>query len=392
MSSFEWMELQTLTNDIDMSRSRLVEARKSGDQGRVGALEEEITRAEKRRLQLLAHISTNIVTAPDPASRSKAKDGAGSRQAADPVEEAAEDAAEDQPSAETAPASAPRAKARESASVRQAAAPAPEALPANREPSLGETAGAPEPAPPPRAREGAGSRPTSTPQVAALQDAAAAEQPRGEAAVAAADPAPPPKEREVAASRQTSAVPAPALPAAAEQPADEIASAREPASPLEKREGASSRQASTPSAEALRDAAAAEQLPGKTAGTPEPGPAAKAREGVAPRQASNSGAEALPDGASREQPLPDRVDRTVASGSNSSRADSVKGGTIVWDQLTPGDIERVKNELGERRTEMLARHAEELKGLEAEQSQLETLEQAIEMFLRKAKRPESAAA
>ncbi|MGC2413921.1 MAG: hypothetical protein WA459_14630, partial [Stellaceae bacterium] len=80
MSSFEWMELQTLTSDIDMARSRLIEARKSGDQGRVGALEEEITRAEKRRLQLLAHISTNIVTAPESAA-AKAKEGAGSRQA-----------------------------------------------------------------------------------------------------------------------------------------------------------------------------------------------------------------------------------------------------------------------------------------------------------------------
>jgi hypothetical protein len=64
----------------------------------------------------------------------------------------------------------------------------------------------------------------------------------------------------------------------------------------------------------------------------------------------------------------------------------------VWDQLKPSDIERVKNELGTRRTEMLARHAEELKELDAEQSQLETLEQAIEMFLRKANRSENAAA
>src|SRR5260370_1167131 len=183
MSSFEWMELQTLTNDIELSRSRLVEARKSGDRGRVTALEEEIGRAENRRLQLLAHISTNIVTIPEAAS--KAKDGAGSRQAQEEV------------SAET---------------------------------PTSETASAPEPAPPPKAREGAGSRPAF------------------------------------------------------------------------------------------------------------------------------------------------------------AKADSVEGGTIVWDQLKPSDIERVKNELGTRRAEMLARHAEELKELEAEQSQLETLEQAIEMFLREARR------
>ena len=55
----------------------------------------------------------------------------------------------------------------------------------------------------------------------------------------------------------------------------------------------------------------------------------------------------------------------------------------MWDQLTPNDIERAKNEIEERRAEMLARHAEELKGLDADQSQLETLEQAIASFLRK---------
>src|SRR5438105_15950227 len=71
MSSFEWMELQTLTNDIELARSRLVEARKSGDRGRVTALEEEIGRAENRRLQLLAHISTNIVTIPEAAGKGK---------------------------------------------------------------------------------------------------------------------------------------------------------------------------------------------------------------------------------------------------------------------------------------------------------------------------------
>jgi hypothetical protein len=148
--------------------------------------------------------------------------------------------------------------------------------------------------------------------------------------------------------------------------------------------------------EALPDAATAKQPPGDTASVPEPAPAPKARDGLAWRQPPAPAAGTLPDGASREPALPDRVDRTAASGAASpvskSKADSIEGGTIVWDQLTPGDIERVKNELGTRRAEMLARHAEELKGLDTEQSQIETLEQAIEMFLRKAKRPESAAA
>jgi hypothetical protein len=64
----------------------------------------------------------------------------------------------------------------------------------------------------------------------------------------------------------------------------------------------------------------------------------------------------------------------------------------VWDQLKPSDIERVKNELGARREEMLARHAEELKALDAEKGHLDTLEQAIDMFLRKANRPAGATA
>jgi ribonuclease E len=350
MSSFEWMELQTLTNDIDMSRSRLVEARKSGDQGRVGALEEEITRAEKRRLQLLAHISTNIVTAPEP-SRAKPKEGAGSRQAADPVADAPQETTKNEPAAEAAPA--PRSRAREGATSRQAAAPAAEALQAATEQSPGDTAGAIETASPPKAREGSG-------------------------------------------SRQASAVPAEEQSGIAEKPLGDTAGAPESAPPPKEKEGAGSREASAAAAEVVPDSATVDRGRGETAEAPEPAPSSKAKEGTASRQAPAPAAEASRDGGSREQPLPDRADRIDASGAVSPasalKADSVEGGTIVWEQLTPGDIARVKNELGERRAEMLARHAEELKGLEAEQSQLETLEQAIEMFLRKAKRPESAAA
>ena len=62
-----------------------------------------------------------------------------------------------------------------------------------------------------------------------------------------------------------------------------------------------------------------------------------------------------------------------------------EGGVIVWDQLTPNDIERAKDELGVRRAEMLARHAEELKAIEADQNQLDTLVEAIDAFTRKFK-------
>jgi hypothetical protein len=59
----------------------------------------------------------------------------------------------------------------------------------------------------------------------------------------------------------------------------------------------------------------------------------------------------------------------------------------VWDQLTPGDIENAKTELASRQAEMLARHAEELKSLETDQAQLDTLAEAIELFARKFKLP-----
>ncbi len=55
----------------------------------------------------------------------------------------------------------------------------------------------------------------------------------------------------------------------------------------------------------------------------------------------------------------------------------------MWDQLTPDDLERARSELGTRRSEMPERHAAELKGLDADQTQLEALEQAIGAFVRK---------
>ena len=63
----------------------------------------------------------------------------------------------------------------------------------------------------------------------------------------------------------------------------------------------------------------------------------------------------------------------------------------MWEQLKPSDIENAKRDLETRRAEMLARHAEELRGLEADQSQLEILEQAISAFLQKFTSPPSGA-
>jgi len=266
MSSFEWVELETLTGDIDAARSRLAEARKRNNQGAVGRLEVEITRAEKRRADLLAHISTSVAGA-EPAPRPMAREGAGAHQPAAPVAEALE--------AEADGAQPP-----------------------------GDTVSAPEPDPFPAAKD-----------------------------------------------------------------------------------DADSLQISTPAAEALPGEADGARLPGETAGAPEPAPLAEEEDGANSRQASASAAAALRGETDGAQPLSDPVNRIGAGGAASPavavKADGVGGGSNMWDQLTPNDIERAKSELGERRAEMLARHAEELKGLDADQSQLDTLEHAIASFLQK---------
>ena len=61
MNSFEWKELQNLTTEIDTNQERLNDARSRRDVGRSQRLEEEIARAEKRRSELLAHITTHMV-------------------------------------------------------------------------------------------------------------------------------------------------------------------------------------------------------------------------------------------------------------------------------------------------------------------------------------------
>ena len=57
----------------------------------------------------------------------------------------------------------------------------------------------------------------------------------------------------------------------------------------------------------------------------------------------------------------------------------------MWDKLTRADVERAKQGLVARRSELLARHAEELKALDAEQSEIDVIEQAIGAFASKFK-------
>lgn len=209
MGSFEWMELQTLTSDINASRSRLTAARANKDNRLVRILEAEITEAEARRDRLLASITTNLAASGEAAQNPPAP------QAAEP---------------------------------------------------------------------------------------------------------------------------------AAEEAAAEEASAEEPAA----------------------ETAAAEQAE-------EPPPQGAAEESVEP-----------PAEEVREAPV-------AAAPRNTVEGDSVEGGMVVWDQLTPADIQRALAAIGDRRTEMLARHAEELKSLETEQAELEGLEKAIDAFVRRLSKTDGAA-
>ena len=74
-----------------------------------------------------------------------------------------------------------------------------------------------------------------------------------------------------------------------------------------------------------------------------------------------------------------------APASPRSIEESIKteGLAAMWDRLSVGDIEQVKRGLTQRRAELLARHAEELKALEAEQAEIDNIERSIAAFARK---------
>ena len=55
----------------------------------------------------------------------------------------------------------------------------------------------------------------------------------------------------------------------------------------------------------------------------------------------------------------------------------------MWSELTRADIERLKQELQARRSEILVRHAEELTALDVDEAELTVLEQTIDNLVRK---------
>jgi hypothetical protein len=56
---------------------------------------------------------------------------------------------------------------------------------------------------------------------------------------------------------------------------------------------------------------------------------------------------------------------------------------IAWDRLTPADVQRARDEVNLRRTEMLERHAAELNALDADSAEVDAVDQAIATFIRK---------
>jgi hypothetical protein len=56
---------------------------------------------------------------------------------------------------------------------------------------------------------------------------------------------------------------------------------------------------------------------------------------------------------------------------------------IGWERLTPEDVDRAREQVERHRIDALARHARELESLDAEVAEVDSLEQAIDLFMRK---------
>ena len=63
-----------------------------------------------------------------------------------------------------------------------------------------------------------------------------------------------------------------------------------------------------------------------------------------------------------------------------------QGAVLMWDKLNRADIEQARQDLKLRHAETVRRHAEELSGLEADQTGIETLNQLIGAFAEKYKK------
>ena len=62
MSAFDWLQLENISNDIELLRDQLTDARSHKAIARAKVLEEEIARSEERRGKLLFHLTISMVS------------------------------------------------------------------------------------------------------------------------------------------------------------------------------------------------------------------------------------------------------------------------------------------------------------------------------------------
>jgi hypothetical protein len=90
-----------------------------------------------------------------------------------------------------------------------------------------------------------------------------------------------------------------------------------------------------------------------------------------------------------EQQRAEQVETSITTGvaapEPTPTPNTTEGIAAVWDKLTRADVERVKHGLTSRRSVLLARHAEELKALDTEQTEIDVIERAIGAFASKFK-------
>jgi len=85
----------------------------------------------------------------------------------------------------------------------------------------------------------------------------------------------------------------------------------------------------------------------------------------------------------RNQLLAELAQGVVKTAEPSNETPMAERPSTVWDQLTPADVKRARDDINVRRTEMLERHAAELRALDTDSSEVDAVEQAIATFIRK---------
>jgi hypothetical protein len=68
----------------------------------------------------------------------------------------------------------------------------------------------------------------------------------------------------------------------------------------------------------------------------------------------------------------------------------IRRSTPVWQQITTADVQHARHQLSLRRAQLVRRHAEELKDIEAQFNDIETFERVVAAFFEEYMSPQSA--